>query len=302
MIKDFKQLLEVAQQNEAVKMAVAVAQDEHVLQAVNEAVKLNLVKPVLVGDEAKIKAIAKDVGFDLSLAEIIHEEDITEAARIATKLVHDGKCALLMKGLVDTSIIMKQVLDKEIGLRTGNVISHIAVLSVPTYHKLFILTDAAMNIAPDLETKAKILKNAVEFAHSMGLENPKVGVLAAKEKVSKSMPATLDAEELIKLNQSGEISGCVVDGPFALDNAMSKESAEIKGIESDVAGDCDIILAPAIEAGNMAYKAVTVLGNGKVGGLILGAAAPIVLTSRADSAESKLYAIALGALKASHAE
>ncbi|NLY09984.1 MAG: bifunctional enoyl-CoA hydratase/phosphate acetyltransferase [Tissierellia bacterium] len=300
MIKDFKHLLEEAQKNEPVIMSVAVAQDDHVLDAVKEAMALKLITPILVGDEAKIREIAKEVGLNLDGIRIIHEEDITEAAKIATKLVHDKEADLLMKGIVDTSIIMKQVLNKEYGLRSGNVISHIAVLSVPTYHKLFVLTDAAMNIAPDLETKAKILRNAVDFTHSLGIENPKVGILAAKEKVSDSMPATLDAQALVEMNKNGEIDGCIVDGPFALDNAMSAESAKIKGMVSDVAGDCDILLAPAIEAGNVGYKAITVLGGGKVGGLILGASAPIVLTSRADSAESKLYSIALGAMKASH--
>ncbi len=297
MIKNFDMLLDIAQEKcHKVKMAVAVAQDDHVLQAVNEAMKLGIVDPILVGDEPKIKDVAQAVGMDLTGIEIVHIVDITEAARYATKLVHDGKAKFLMKGLVDTSIIMKAVLDKEIGLRAGKLISHVAVLSIPTYHKLFILTDSAMNIAPDLDDKVKIVENAVEFAHFIGIQEPKVGVIAAKEKVSKSMIATLDAEALVEKNKAGEITGCVIDGPFALDNAMSKESARIKGIKSEVAGDVDIILVPSIEAGNVGYKAITVLGGGKIGGLIIGTAAPIVLTSRADTAESKLYSIALGAI------
>ncbi len=300
MIKNFEELLELAQKNEPVKMAVAVAQDDHVLEAVKKATDMGIVVPILTGDEEKIREIAKEVDFDLSDIEIIDIKDITEAARKATSLVHDEKAEVLMKGIVDTSIIMRAVLDKEIGLRSGNLISHIALLSVPTYHKLFILTDAAMNIAPDLAGKKDIVNNAVKFAHSLGIEKPKVGVLAAKEKVSDSMPATVDAQKLIEMNESGEIEGCVIDGPFAMDNAVSEESAKIKGIESDVAGDVDILLAPTIETGNAVYKTITFLSNGKVGGLILGATAPIVLTSRADSAESKLFSIAMGALRASH--
>lgn len=300
MIKNFEELLELAQKNEPVKMAVAVAQDDHVLEAVKKATDMGIVVPILTGDEEKIREIAKEVDFDLSDIEIIDIKDVTEAARKATSIVHDGEAKVLMKGIVDTSIIMRAVLDKEIGLRSGNLISHIALLSVPTYHKLFILTDAAMNIAPDLAGKKDIVNNAVKFAHSLGIEKPKVGVLAAKEKVSDSMPATVDAQKLIEMNESGEIEGCVIDGPFAMDNAVSKESAEIKGIESEVAGDVDILLAPAIETGNAVYKTITFLSNGKVGGLILGATAPIVLTSRADSAESKLFSIAMGALRASH--
>ena len=204
-----------------------------------------------------------------------------------------------MKGLIDTSIIMKQVLDREIGLRNENVISHIALFEVPTYHKIFMVTDAAMNIAPDLVQKKEIIENAVNMALSIGISMPKVAVLAAKEKVSPKMEATIDAGELKSMNEDGIIKNCIVDGPLALDNAINEESAKIKGIESEVAGDADILIVPDIEAGNVLYKALTFLANAKSAGLIVGARAPIVLTSRADNEEAKLNSIALATLMAS---
>ncbi|MCQ4925260.1 phosphate butyryltransferase [Tissierella carlieri] len=299
MAKSFENLLELAQKRGPKKVSVAVAQDKDVLSAVKNATELKIAEPILVGDKEKILAIGKEINFDLSGIEIIHEEDGATACRIATELVSSGKADVLMKGLIDTSVIMKQVLDSEIGLRTGNVISHVAVFDVPTYHKVFIVTDAAMNIAPNLEQKKEIIENAVVLAQSLDIERPKVAVLAAKEKVSPKMEATVHAKELADMNKNGEILGCLVDGPFALDNAVSKESAILKGIDSEVAGDADILLAPDIEAGNVLYKCLSFLANAKSAGLIVGTKAPIVLTSRADNEESKLNSIALAVLMAS---
>lgn len=299
MAKSFENLLELAQKRGPKKVSVAVAQDKDVLSAVKNAAELKIAEPILVGDKEKILVIGKEINFDLSGIEIIHEEDGATACRIATKLVSSGKADVLMKGLIDTSVIMKQVLDSEIGLRTGNVISHVAVFDVPTYHKVFIVTDAAMNIAPNLEQKKEIIENAVVLAQSLDIERPKVAVLAAKEKVSPKMEATVHAKELADMNKNGEILGCLVDGPFALDNAVSKESAILKGIDSEVAGDADILLAPDIEAGNVLYKCLSFLANAKSAGLIVGTKAPIVLTSRADNEESKLNSIALAVLMAS---
>lgn len=299
MAKSFENLLELAQKRGPKKVSVAVAQDKDVLSAVKNAAELKIAEPILVGDKEKILAIGKEINFDLSGIEIIHEEDGATACRIATELVSSGKADVLMKGLIDTSVIMKQVLDSEIGLRTGNVISHVAVFDVPTYHKVFIVTDAAMNIAPNLEQKKEIIENAVVLAQSLDIERPKVAVLAAKEKVSPKMEATVHAKELADMNKNGEILGCLVDGPFALDNAVSKESAILKGIDSEVAGDADILLAPDIEAGNVLYKCLSFLANAKSAGLIVGTKAPIVLTSRADNEESKLNSIALAVLMAS---
>lgn len=296
MAKDFAALLKSAQRNGPVKLAVAVAQDPHVLKAVKDATSLAIINPILVGHGDEIRKVAKSIDFDISDLEIIHEEDKTKAARLATELVSSGKAQVLMKGLVDTSIIMKQVLDPEIGLRTGNVISHLGVIDIPTYHKLFALTDGAMILAPNLNVKKQIIENAVKVFHAIGVEKPKVAVIAAKEKVDQKMEATLHARDLKEMNIKGEITGCIVDGPFALDNAVSKRSAEIKGIDSPVAGDADILLVPNIESGNVLYKSLTFLGNAKSAGLIVGTKAPIVVTSRADNNEAKLNSIALAAM------
>ncbi|MBU5438543.1 phosphate butyryltransferase [Tissierella sp. MSJ-40] len=298
MAKTFKDLLVLAQNKGPKKIAVAVAQDKEVLAAVKEAEELKIIKPILVGDKEKIIAIAKEVNVDLNNVEIIHEEDGEKACRIATELVSSGKANVLMKGLIDTSVIMKQVLDSEIGLRTGKVISHVAVFDVETYHKIFLVTDAAMNISPDLNQKKEIIENAVGLARSLDIENPKVAILAAKEKVSPKMEATVHAKELVDMNKKGEITDCIIGGPFALDNAISKEAALHKGIDSEIAGDADILLAPDIDAGNVLYKSLTYLAKAKNAGIIVGTKSPIVLTSRADNEEAKLYSIALGVLMA----
>ncbi|MDY0234921.1 MAG: phosphate butyryltransferase [Gudongella sp.] len=298
MVKDFNELYELALKRGPKKIAVAVAQDEDVLEAVKAGCEKNLIEPILVGDQDAIEKIAKSINFKLDGLEIIDEKDIKQAARIATELVSSGKAGILMKGLVDTSIIMKAVLDHDIGLRTDSIISHVAVFEVSTYHKIFIVTDAAMIIAPTLEQKKQIAENAISLAHSLDIEMPKVAIIAAKEKVSDKMEATVHAKELADMNKRGEIQGAIIDGPFALDNAVSYESAKIKGIDSVVAGDADILLMPDIEAGNVLYKALSFLANAKSAGLIVGTKNPIVLTSRADSAETKLNSIVLATLMA----
>jgi phosphate butyryltransferase len=298
MTKSFKDLLELSQKKGPKKMSVAVAEDKDVLKAIKAGVECKIVNPILVGDKVKIEEISKEINFVLQGIEIIDEKDKVNAARIATELVSSKKADILMKGLVDTATILKQVLDSEIGLRTDKIISHVAVFDMDTYHKIFIVTDAAMNIAPDINQKKEIIENAVGLAKSLDIEMPKVAVIAAKEKVSKKMPATVEAKELTDMNKNGQITDCIVDGPLALDNAVSKESARIKGIDSQVAGDADILLVPDIEAGNVLYKSLTFLGNAKSAGIIVGTSAPIVLTSRADNEEAKLNSIALAVLKA----
>lgn len=300
MAKSFKDLLDLAKKRGPKKISVAMAEDHEVLSAIKHATEMGIVTPILVGDKEKIIEIAQEINFDLKNIEIIDEKDGKQGSRIATELVSSGKAHVLMKGLVGTGVIMKQVLDKEIGLRTGNVISHVAVFDVATYHKIFLVTDAAMNIAPDLNQKKEIIENSVALAHSLDIDCPKVAVIAANEQVSPKMEATVHAKELADMNKIGEIEGCLVDGPLALDNAISKESARIKGIDSEVAGDADILLVPTIEAGNILYKSLSFLGNAKSAGLILGTKAPIVLTSRADNQEAKLNSIALGVLMASN--
>jgi phosphate butyryltransferase len=212
-------------------------------------------------------------------------------------LVRAGEADMLMKGVLDTSILLKAALNKENGLNAGRLTSHVAVMEVPTYHKLLIVTDAAINIAPDLAGKLDIIANAVQVARAIGLANPKVALLAAVEKVNwDKMPCTADAAIITQMNRRGQLKGCIVDGPLALDNAVSAESAQIKKIVSEVAGDADILVAPDIEAGNILYKCLLDLGQAKGAGIVVGASKPIVLTSRADSAETKLASIALAAL------
>lgn len=299
MGRNFKALLDLAKEKGKKKIAVAVAQDEEVLMAIKMAVESGIIIPILVGNKEEIEKICEEINLDYKDIEIINELGGVNACRIATELVSSKKADILMKGLIDTSIILKAVLDSEIGLRTDKIISHVAVFELPTYHKILMVTDAAMNISPDLMQKKEIIENAVDLIHCFDVEMPKVAVLAAKEKISPKMEATVHAGELKKMNEDGRIKDCVVDGPFALDNAVSKESARIKGIKSEVAGDADILLVPDINSGNILYKALTFLANAKSAGLIIGTSAPIVLTSRADNDESKLNSIALAVLKAS---
>jgi phosphate butyryltransferase len=228
--------------------------------------------------------------------EIVDILDLREATFKAVELVSSGRADILMKGMVDTSVVLSAVLDKAIGLRTEKTLSHVAVLFVDTYHKMLMVTDAAINIEPDLAKKKEILENAVGFAHSLGISNPKCAVICVKETVSQALKHTVDAGHLVDMNESGEIKGCIVGGPFALDNAISKEAAEHKGIAHVVAGDADILLMPQIEAGNVLYKSLTFLAKADSAGLVLGAKAPIVLTSRADNVVAKLNSIALASL------
>jgi len=299
MIKNFDELLELAVKKGPKRISVACAQDDDVLKAIKMAYDKGIVNGYLVGDEAEIIKIAEEIDLDLKGFEIINITDLADASLKAVELVSSGKADLVMKGLVDTSIILKAVLNKEIGLRTGNALSHVAIFDVPTYHKILLVTDAAMNIAPDLQTKKQIIENTLFVTRALNIEMPNVGVIAAKEKVTESMIATVDAGELVKMNKEGIITGCKVGGPFALDNAVSKEAAEIKGIKDPMAGDVDVLLCPTIEAGNVLYKALNFLASAKSAGIIVGAKAPIVLTSRADSDDSKLNSIALGVLMAS---
>lgn len=302
-MKNFEEIIKYAQGCSQIlghkKIAVAFAQDEDVLKALKAAVNEGICEPILVGDKEKIIEISKDIDFDLGNVEIIDEKDGSSACKKAVSLVSSGHAQIVMKGLIDTSIILKAVLDREIGLRTGNILSHAAVFSADTYHKLFIVTDAAMSIAPNANEKRQIIENAVDLSRALGTEIPKVAVICAKEKVNPKMQATLDAAELVQMQADGKMKGCIVEGPYALDNAISKEAAELKGIKGKVAGDADILLMPNIEAGNVLYKALTYLANVDNAGIILGAKAPVVLTSRADSDKAKLNSIALS-IVASH--
>jgi len=292
----FDELLKMAKTTVPKKIAIAAAQDEDVLMAVKSAYLEKICIPILIGNKEKIIELSQKINFNLDDIQIIESKDDNEAARTAVSMVSSGKADILMKGLVDTAIILKAVLDKEIGLRTGNILSHAAVFESDRYHKLFIITDAAMNIAPSASEKKQIIENTLPLCRSLNIENPKVAVICAKEKVSPKMQATVDAEILVNMNKNGEIKGCMVEGPFGLDNAISREAAALKGVKGEVAGDADILLMPNIEAGNVMYKTLTYLADSKNAGIILGAKAPIILTSRADSDEAKLYSILLAVI------
>ncbi|MFP7297720.1 phosphate butyryltransferase [Neobacillus niacini] len=278
-------------------VAVAAAEDEEVIEAVIEALNLNLANFILFGDREKINMILKVKNKDQQKSNkkltIVHADSKELAAELAVKAVSTKEATVLMKGNIPTSSLLKAVLNKEYGLRTGNVLSHVAVFEVPDFERFTIVTDAGMNIAPDLEQKAQMIKNAAALACAIGIECPKVAPIAAVEVVNPAMQATIDAAALSMMNKRGQISGCIVDGPLALDNAVSAIASEHKGIQSEVAGRADILLVPTIEVGNVLYKSLIYFAKAKVGAVIAGAKAPIVLTSRADSAESKLYSLAL---------
>ena len=293
MIQSIESLREAAKAQGTRCLAVACAQDDHVLLAVEDARRLGIADAVLVGDEAQIRRVAAENGIDPANYRIIDEPDKVAACRTAVSLVRNGEADAVMKGIVDTAVILKAVLDKEIGLRDAKVLSHVALFEVPGFDRLLLLTDAAMNIAPDLEAKKEILRNAVKVAHAIGNENPVVACLCAVEKVNPKMPATLDAAALVEAAQAGELTGCTVVGPLALDNAVSVEAAKHKGIADPNAGRADVLLVPNIETGNVFYKSLVFLAHANNAGLIVGAKAPVIVTSRADSEQTKLNSIAL---------
>jgi len=277
-------------------VAVASAADFEVLEAVNMALELDMASFRLYDDEQKLKKMmVTHFPHLLDHPRIYkqHVKDDHQAALAAVKSVRLNEANVLMKGHVPTAIILKAVLNPEFGLRTGNVLSHVAAFEVNGFDRLIFVTDAAMNIAPDLSQKAQIIQNAVKVAQAVGVSNPIVAPLAAVETVNPVMQATLDAAALVAMNVRGQISGCTIDGPLALDNAISLEAANHKGINGEYAGKADILLVPSIEAGNILYKSLVYFAKAKVGAVIEGAKAPIVLTSRADSAESKLNSLAL---------
>ncbi len=279
-------------------LSVALAHDYDVLSSVAKAVSANLIEAILVGDETLIREIAQTRNVSLESCRIIHEPDMALASEIAVKLVSSGEANLLMKGLVDTSILLKAVLNKEWGLRGDRIFSHVFVASIPGMDKLYLVSDAAMNIAPDLMMKKQIIENCLPIANALGIENPKVAVVCAIEKVNPKMQATLDAKELSDMQKRGEITGCTVDGPFGFDNAVSELAAHHKGMTNPNAGKADILIMPCIEAGNILYKSITFFAHASVACMISGAKAPIVLTSRADSDSDKLNSIALACLMA----
>ncbi|MCU0409973.1 MAG: bifunctional enoyl-CoA hydratase/phosphate acetyltransferase [Bacteroidales bacterium] len=282
------------------RLVLAAAQDLNSLSSAIKAARDGFIEPILVGDKEAIQNIATTGNIDISGVRMIHEPDTELAVGIAVKMVRSNQADILMKGKVGTSSLLKAVLNKEWGLRTGSLLSHIAIFEVEAYHKLIAVTDVAMNIAPNLQDKIAIVNNSVACLNKLGVEMPKVAVLGAVEMVSENMQATLDAALLSKMNQRDQIKHCIIDGPLAFDNAISLESANHKGIRSEVAGDTDLLLIPDIEVGNVLYKSLVFFAHAKVAAVILGASAPIVLTSRSDSYQAKYDSILLAAAVSNH--
>lgn len=296
MIKSFKEMIESAKKCKSKTIAVAAAEDEDVLKAVDNANKQGLTNAILVGNKASIINISKDVNIDLDNFEIIDVPDKTEACKKAAQLVRDNNASLLMKGFVDTSVFTRAVLNKEMGLMQGKLLSHVGVLKIERFNRFFILSDTAINISPTLSHKVEIIKNSVKIAYALGNIMPKVAILCAVEKPTEKMPSTMDAVQLAQMNERDEIKGCIVGGPFALDNAVSEKAAQHKGIHHPAAGNADILIVPNIEAGNVLIKSMEYFADAQKAGIIVGAKAPIVLTSRASSDESKFNSIALAVL------
>lgn len=294
-LKNLNSLIDIAKLKPHKKIVVAAAEDEPVLIAVNQAKMEGIADPILIGNKKKIESIASSIGMNLDAIEIIDESDPAKSAKIAVQCIRDNSAQILMKGHVNTADYLRAILNKENGLRNGDLLSHIGFFETPYYHKLIALTDAAQNVAPDISEKIAIINNSVDMFHRLGIMLPKIALIAAIEGVNPKMPATTDAAIITMMNRRKQIKGCIIDGPLAFDNAVSREAADHKGIESEVAGDADLIMTPNIEVANALYKSFTYFGGAVVAAVILGASVPIVLTSRADSDKSKLMSIALAA-------
>ncbi len=294
MINNLTEILYKAQSKGKKILAVAAAEDPFVLNAIFKAKTENFIQPIFIGDKEKIQRLCDQLKYDLNDIIVIDAINQEEACIKAVKMVYEGEADILMKGLVPTKTLLKQVVSKDFGLAANRILSHLALFESPNYHKVFGLTDAAMNVSPDIFDKAIIAENAISCFHKLGIDKPKTAILAAVEKVNPKMTATTDAIKLLELSKNGRLKGCIIDGPFALDNAISKEAAEHKGIHSPVAGDADILLAPDLNSGNVLYKSLSFLGNARCAAIIVGGNAPIVLTSRADSEETKYLSIILG--------
>jgi phosphate butyryltransferase len=295
ILKHLSELKQLLVDKPARRLALAAAQDHNSLTSVLMAARDGFIEPILVGDRESIQKIAAENNLDLTGVRVVHEPDTEMAVEIAVRMVRSNQADILMKGKVGTSSLLKGVLNKEWGLRSGALLSHFAIFEVEAYHKLIAVSDVAMNIAPNLQDKISIVNNSVACLNKLGIEMPKVAVLGAVEMVSENMQATLDAALLSKMNQRDQIRHCIIDGPLAFDNAISLESAIHKGIRSDVAGDTDLLIMPDIEVGNVLYKSLVFFAHAGVAAVILGATAPIVLTSRSDSDQAKYYSIVLAA-------
>jgi phosphate acetyltransferase len=291
-------LIEACAELEPVTTAVVHPCDESSLRAAVEAAEGDLIRPILVGPQARIRAVADECGLDITAFRLVDTPHSHASAAKAVELVRAGEAETLMKGSLHTDELMAEVVRKEGGLRTERRISHVFIMDVPTYPKPLAVTDAAINIFPDLETKVDIVQNAIEMAHALGREQPKVAILSAVETVTPKIPSTIDAAALCKMAERGQITGALLDGPLAFDNAISKEAAAIKGLRSEVAGDADILVVPDLEAGNMLAKQLSFLANADAAGIVLGARVPIILTSRADTVRARMASCAVAVLLA----
>lgn len=296
MLKNFTDLLERVKSIEPRTVSVAVAQDEAVMSAVRDAAKIGFIKPVLVGDGAKIREIGDKIGF--TDYELVDCPDEAEAMKTAVELVRNKKADVLMKGIVNTAVYMRGVLNKEYGLRTGSLLSLLAVYELPQYHKLIYCSDSGINVAPDLEQKKVIMRSALNAMKNLGFENPNVAILTANEMVDPKVISTVDAAALVEMVKKGELPPCTAEGPIAFDVAFDKHAAEHKGIDSKIAGEVDLLIFPNIEAGNIMGKSWLQFNGAKWAGIVLGAAAPVILGSRSDTPEIKINSIALACLAA----
>lgn len=298
-IKSLQELEQLVKEQETPTMSVAFAQDEDTIKAVERAVKEKIVNAIMVGDKDIIESKCKELGIDPGIFEIVHEPDEKKSGDLAVKMIIDKKASILMKGLISTPYFLKSILNKEYNLiKKGTVLSHTTVIDVPAYDKLLIVSDVAMIPDPDLQQKVQMINYNIKIAKKLNIENPKVALVGANEKVSDKMQATIDAAVISKMADRKQIKGAIIDGPLALDVALSPKACEIKGLISPIEGSADILIFPNIDAGNIFYKATTILANGKLAGLVTGAPFPAVLTSRADDDDSKYYSIVLAAATA----
>lgn len=302
MYRNLDELVMAAKQRGPARIAVAAGHDPDVMAALKQARDMGLAEGILVGNSDKIRALAEPIDFHLAPEQVMHEPDEAAAARKAIALVREGRANLLMKGKLATATLVRAVLDRETGLRTGRQLSQVIVFQVPGFNRVMIMSDAAINIAPTIEQKAEICRNAIEVAHALGIPNPNVAALTALEFVNSEMPATMDAAGLAAMNRRGQIKGAYIEGPIALDVPLSRFAADRKGIDSPLVENTDIFIAPNIEAGNILYRAILYFAKGESGGVVMGAKVPLILLSRAESPDTKIRSIAIGLLVVSAAK
>lgn len=294
----YDQLLQLARNGQPVPMSVAAAHDEETLLAVQQAVELGLIEPLLTGRRPELERIAEAIGFDLTPYPVIHAETEEEAAYAAAKLADVGRAQIVMKGLLNSTPFLKGILHHDFHLRTERLLSHLSVFEIPEVDRLLYLTDGGLNIAPNLQQKEQILQNAIDFLHLLGMNRPKIALLSANERVNEKMPVTVECSKLAQLAKQNRFGTAIVEGPLPLDLAISRESVEHKGIKSEINGDADLLFVPTLETGNIVAKAITYFAHGVMAGVVLGAKVPLILTSRSAHVRDKLASIALSVVAA----